>query len=200
MPTDTDLLDAWRQGSAAAGKDLVGRHFGAVHRFFVNKVSNQADDLVQATFLRCVEQRDRFEGRSSFRTFVFAVARNVLFEHYRSTRRRDIEFGVTSMAALDPSPSQIVADVEWERALLETLRTVPAEVQLLLELYYWEGLSTTELAEVFSVARGTIKSRLSAARSALRDACAERGLEVGVGTRRVVPGWARDLGELSPPS
>lgn len=196
MSSDGQLLEAWRSGSSAAGKDLVDRHFAAVHRFFVNKVSADADDLVQTTFLRCVERRDAFRGHSSFRTFVFAVARYVLYEHYRAQRRCEVEFGVTSLADLDPSPSQVVSDLEWERTLYQALRSIPAEMQLLVELYYWEGLSTRELADVFAVARGTIKSRLFAARDALRASCTERGMKVGTNSHRTIPGWARDLTEL----
>jgi RNA polymerase sigma-70 factor (ECF subfamily) len=200
MEADLALLERWRDGDREAGQALITRHFAAVRRFFANKISRDPDDLAQSTFLRCVERRDAFEGRSSFRTFLFAVARNVLFEHYRAIFRDDFEPTVTSVADLDPTPSQLVSDVEWQRRFYDALRAIPVEMQALLELYYWEGLSTTELADVFDTARGTIKSRLFAARGELRDRCLRSGLDIGRESCRSVPGWARDLADLAAPT
>ncbi|MEX1364513.1 MAG: sigma-70 family RNA polymerase sigma factor, partial [Nannocystaceae bacterium] len=87
--TDRALLEQWRAGDAGAGNTLFERHFDTIARFVKNKVSHQGEleDLVQQVFLRCVEGRDRFEGRSSFRTYLFAVAHNTLLEHFRRRRR-----------------------------------------------------------------------------------------------------------------
>jgi RNA polymerase sigma-70 factor (ECF subfamily) len=200
MDGDFSLLERWRGGDREAGQALVKRHFAAIHRFFSNKTSRDPDDLAQSTFLRCVEQRDNFEGRGTFRGFLFGVARFVLYEHYRRVYRADVEPAQMSIADLDPTPSQMVSEVEWQRLFFETLRTIPAEMQVLLELYYWEGLSTTELGEVFDTPRGTIKSRLFAARDELRHRCQQRGLDIGLGPRQSVPGWARDLTELASPA
>src|SRR5690606_25346041 len=106
-----ELLEAWRGGDRQAGEQLFERHFDAVARFFRNKVNQGIDDLIQRTFLACVEGKDRFRGEASFRTFLFAVAHNVLSKHYRSQRRHGdrIDFGVTSVHDLAPSPSVVVA-------------------------------------------------------------------------------------------
>lgn len=194
---DFELLQRWRDGDRGAGETLVERHFAAIHRFFINKTSRDPDDLAQTTFLRCVERRDTFEGRSSFRTFLFGVARHVLHEHYRKVYRADFEPGTTSVADVDPTPSQMVSEAQWQQLFFDTLRAIPSQMQVLLELYYWEGLSTAELAEVFDTARGTIKSRLHAARDELRFRCQRQGLQVGATGRAKVPGWARSLGSLA---
>lgn len=196
MDDDFDLLERWRGGEKSAGEALVTRHFGAVRRFFVNKTSRDPDDLTQTTFLRCVEQREAFAGRGSFRAFLFGVARNVLYEHYRQVYRADVEPAETSVADLDPTPSQMVSDVEWHGQLFDTLRALPAEMQVLIELHYWEGLSTAELGEVFGVAQGTIKSRLFAARGELRERARRRGFDLGLGKDATIPGWARAIAEL----
>ncbi len=190
---DFALLERWREGDRAAGETLVERHFAAIHRFFANKTSRDPDDLAQSTFLRCVERRDSFEGRSSFRTFLFGVARHVLHEHYRKVYRADFEPSSQSVADVDPTPSQMVSEAQWQQLFFDTLRAIPSDMQVLLELYYWEGLSTAELAEVFATARGTIKSRLHSARDELRFRCQQQGLAVGATGRAKVPGWARDL-------
>jgi DNA-directed RNA polymerase specialized sigma24 family protein len=87
MTSDQELLRAWRAGDREAGGTLFERHFAAIRRFFRNKVDHQVEDLVQRTFTACVEARDRFRGDSSFRTYLFAIAHNVLRDHIRRRRR-----------------------------------------------------------------------------------------------------------------
>ena len=84
---DFELLDRWGAGDRAAADELIGRHFDALYKFFVSKASEAVDDLVQDTLLACMSARERFARRSSFRTFLFGTARNILFEHYRKRRR-----------------------------------------------------------------------------------------------------------------
>lgn len=175
MPTpspDMALLERWRGGDLAAGNELFERHFDAVYRFFAHKVPEHANDLVQQTFLGCVEGRDRFRGASSFRTFLFAVARYQLLAHFRVTKRRAIDTSATSLADVAPSPSTALRRRFEHRLLLEALRTLPLDLQIALELHYWEELTAREIAEVLAVPEGTAKSRLRRARDALVSAIA----------------------------
>ncbi|MCA9648863.1 MAG: sigma-70 family RNA polymerase sigma factor [Myxococcales bacterium] len=169
--TDLELLEAWRGGDRAAGEELFERHFDAVARFFRNKVDRNIDDLIQRTFLACVESKDRFRGEASFRTFLFAVAHNVLGKHYRSQRRHGdrIDFGVTSVHDLAPSPSVVVAKHHEHRVLLQGLRRIPLEHQIVLELYYWERLSAAEVGKVLDVPEGTARTRIRRAKQLLEE-------------------------------
>ncbi|MCA9709601.1 MAG: sigma-70 family RNA polymerase sigma factor [Myxococcales bacterium] len=169
MHDDLELVTAWRGGDADAGERLVERYLEAIHRFFSNKVRGSVDDLVQKTFLACVESVEGFEGRSSFRSYLFAIARNVLYRHYR-----DGEGGfdplTVSAAARMPDQGSVadrLATREEQRLLLLALRRLPLELQTMLELAYWEGLADRELAEVLGVPTGTVKSRLRRARALL---------------------------------
>src|SRR5688572_27742123 len=127
MDDDFALLDRWAAGDKRAANSLLERHFDAIYRFFKNKASHGVDDLVQDTFTACIGARERFRRDASFRTFLFATARNVLFEHYRRGRRaeNDTEIGESSIAMLDPTPSAIVCNREEQRLLLEALRALP---------------------------------------------------------------------------
>jgi RNA polymerase sigma-70 factor (ECF subfamily) len=87
MASDRELLDAWREGDKDAARQLLDRHYGPLDRFFRNKVGAEAADLVQRTMLVCVESRDRFRGEASFRTDLFAIARNELRAHVRGLGR-----------------------------------------------------------------------------------------------------------------
>ena len=168
---DLQLLEAWRGGDRRAGEQLFERHFDAVARFFRNKVNDGIDDLIQRTFLACVEGKDRFRGEASFRTFLFAVAHNVLSKHYRSKRRHGdrIDFGVTSVHDLAPSPSVVIGKHHEHRVLLKALRRIPLEHQIVLELYYWERQTAAEVAQVLDVPEGTARTRIRRAKQLLEE-------------------------------
>ncbi|MCH9687674.1 MAG: sigma-70 family RNA polymerase sigma factor [Deltaproteobacteria bacterium] len=165
MATSPELLMAWRAGDRAAGNQLFHRHFPAVSRFFRNKVSD-SEDLVQATFLACVEGRERFEGRSSFRTYLFSVARYQLYGHLRRNRT-PVDFGVTSLVDLGTSITRRIANEQRGGRLRDALRQLPVEQQAMLELFYWESLSCRQLAEVFEISEGSARVRLHRARRSL---------------------------------
>lgn len=162
MRSDADLLEAWRNGDKQAGSELFDRYFDAVHRFFRSKVDEGSEDLVQQTFLALVSHRDALEKGSSFRTYLFVVARNKLYSHFRSRARREdkVDFGVTSVIDLGASPSKVVAGQQERTLLVQALRRVPLETQCLLEFYYVERMTAPELAQVMNLPEGTIRSRL----------------------------------------
>ena len=173
--SDLELLDAWRGGDAAAGSELFARHFDAVCRFFRNKVAEGTDDLIQRTFLAMVESRDRFRGDSSFRTYLFTVARNELFAHLRKSGREQARFDPLEQSVYDlgPTPTTMVAQRKEQRLLLEALRRVPLDLQLALELYYWEDMPASELARVLELPEGTVRTRIRRARQLLEQALHE---------------------------
>jgi RNA polymerase sigma factor (sigma-70 family) len=173
MDADLVLLEQWRAGDRSAGQDLFTRHFNDIYRFFQHKVGGDADDLAQRTFLACVASRDEFRSQSSFRTYLFAIARNELYGYLRRLpRREEVDFEVTSIGEIVTSPSERMARAEQIEQLRAALRQLPAEQQLLLELHYWHDLDAAALGEVFGAAPGTVRVRLLRARRALRDSMA----------------------------
>lgn len=173
MQSDEALYAAWRGGDSKAGVQLFERHYLAVARFFRNKVEDDGD-LVQKTFLACLEGKERNRGDSSFRTYVFAVAHNVLYKHLRGRVREGarLDFGLTSVHDLDPTPVTILARRREERLLLLALRRIPLDHQVLLELYFWEKLSAREIADILATPEGTIRTRLRRAKQLLEQAMA----------------------------
>ena len=168
MDTDYDLLDAWRGGDDKAGNTLFDRHFDSIYRFLQNKTDQDPADLVQLVFLACIERPDSFRGESSFRTYLFSIARNLLYRHYRDRKKHDVDFGVTSLQDLGPTPTFVVDKRAHDRLLLEALRAIPLELQIAIELHYWERLSGPELARVLDLPEGTVRSRLRRGREALQ--------------------------------
>lgn len=176
MSDDGVLFQAWRDGDRGAGATLIERHFDALERFFGTKVGPAADDLVQRTFLTCTEAATTFRGDGSFRAFLFGIARNVLYEHLRSRIRHGAapaDFSHSGIADLAPGTATLVGHRADQRALVAALQRLPLELQVLLELYYWEELGVDELAAVLEVPPGTIKSRLHRARTLLAEAMAQ---------------------------
>jgi RNA polymerase sigma factor (sigma-70 family) len=169
---DPSLFAAWRDGDRSAGEVLVDRHYDSIARFFRTKVGAHSDDLVQRVFLVCVDRGANFRGDASFRAFLFGIARNVLYEFYRAKSkdgRNDPDFGASSIMDLAPGISTMAIQRAEQRLLIQALQRLPVDLQMAVELYYWEELSIGELAQVLEVPPGTVKSRLFRAREALRE-------------------------------
>ena len=167
---DFSLLQRWSKGDRAAGEELFERHVAAVQRFFANKLEEPAD-LVQGTFLACLEGAARFHGSSSFRTYLLSIARFQLYHYYRARglRRRQM-FASTATTAVGPSPSTLFSRAFRDHALLRALRTIPLPFQVILELAYWEELSGDELSEILGIPVATVYTRLHRAKRKLREA------------------------------
>lgn len=166
MQADTELLARWRGGDPTAGHALFARHFDSLYRFFRTKCGDDADELVQATLLACVDARDQFRGDASFRTYLFVVARQKLHRHY--ARRPRFDPMLTSVADVGPSIRSSIARDQLHGALVSALQQLPLDWQTLLELHYWEGVDTAKLAEIFDVPHGTVRVWLHRARAKLR--------------------------------
>lgn len=176
MLSDFELWERWREGDTVAGTSLVERHFLAAYRFFTTKLPDAADDLAQATFAACIESHNTFRAEASFRSFVLGIARKMLLRHLegRGQVMNGRAVSEVSLADMVPSPSSVAAHAERRELLIEAMRTIPLQFQLVLELHYWEELDTAAIAEVLEVPQGTVKSRLSRARGHLKEALATR--------------------------
>ena len=172
MSTDEALLAAWRAGDRVAGAALLRRHITSVAGFFRTKVDGSIDDLVQRTFLACVESPERIPEGVRVRAWLLGIARNLLFNHFRA-HEREIRALAREAVELDPSrasPSVAVAVREEQQLVVQALRTLPMDLQIAIELQYWEQLGTDEIAIVLDIPRGTVKSRMNRARSELKAA------------------------------
>ncbi len=193
MDPDEELVVRWRAGEQAAGEQLFARHFDALYRFFATKCG-EPGDLTQATLLAVVRSRDQFAARSSFRTYLFSIARNELYDHLRARQReRAFDPEVSSIVDLVTTPATQLDRGESHRRLCEALREIPVEQQTLLELHYWEGLDAAALGEVFAAPPATIRTRLRRARLALRERLLAHG-DGGIApfaSEEALDAWAR---------
>lgn len=170
MRDDLELLDAWRAGDREAGGELFDRYFVAIRRFFRSKIGDDYEELVQRTFTRCVEAKERFRGDGKLRSYLFSIAANVLREHLRE-RQRGQRFDADVSSVVDlalPGPATAAAARREQTVLLEALRRLPINDQIVLELFYWEQMTSAEIAEVLALPHPTVRSRLRLARERLR--------------------------------
>ena len=177
MNTDIELLTAWRTGDERSGKRLVVRHYAALERFFLNKARDDARDLIQRTFLVLLEARDKIQERGQggqqdgqdVRRYLFGIARNLLLEHFRGVRRDGarLDFGTHSVEDLSPTPSTWLAEGRRSQSLLQALRRIPLELQVVLELYYWEELTAHELAQILGMPEGSVRTKIRRAKQLL---------------------------------
>jgi RNA polymerase sigma-70 factor (ECF subfamily) len=167
---DIELFDAWRNGDESAGNALFDRYFEALYAFFRSKLNDGAEDLVQQTFLAAVRTSDQFRREGTFRAYLYTIARSKLYDFLRVRRRKrdPIDFTEVTMADLGPSPSGWAAKREEEIQLREALRRIPVELQIAIELFYFEGMSASEVATVLEIPEGTVRSRVRRALARLR--------------------------------
>jgi len=182
---DHELHRRWLDGDLTAGAALFDRYFDPITRFFRHKIGAAStavhDDLIQTTFTTCVEVRERFRGEGSFRSYLFGIAYNVLRRHLEQ-RARDIQLDLGTASLQDLAPGVATrAGERAEQALLHTaLRALPVDLQLALELFYWESMSAREIGEILRIPEGTVRSRVRRARTLLRErlaALADDGAE-----------------------
>lgn len=175
MTDDFDLLAAWQRGDRSAGSELFARYFPSVYGFFRAKLAHLAEDLTQETFLRCEQSRAEFRAEGSFRAYIFAIARNLLYEHLRRgwNRAGRADFEEESLEDLVPSPSAILVAHEQDKVLVHALRRLPLALQITLEFYYVQRLRGNELARVLELPPGTVRSRIRRGVEHLRRAIEE---------------------------
>lgn len=175
MQDDFELLAAWGRGDSAAGDALARRHYASVLRFFDVRAAAHAEDLTQKTFLTCVTAIQNLREQTSFRAFLFGIARNQLLHHIRSAARAAPTFDFDDINSRDSAatPSRVVAMYEEQRLLLRALQTIPVEAQMILQMFYWEHMSNREIAEALAIPISTVTTKVSRARQALHKAVAE---------------------------
>jgi RNA polymerase sigma-70 factor (ECF subfamily) len=129
-----------------------------------------AEDALQASYLKILDGRARFDGRASFRTWVFAVVRRTASEAWRRAALRRL----LPLRALDGTaetrsdPEATLVRSETTRQLLVALATLPRRQRDVLHLVFYQDLTIAEAAEVLGVALGTARTHYERGKTALR--------------------------------
>jgi RNA polymerase sigma-70 factor (ECF subfamily) len=175
LESDERLMLRFQGGDVRAFEDLVRRHRTPVFSFLLRLVRERgrAEDLCQETFLRVVRAADGWQPRAPFRTWLYAVARNLAFDEARRQAFRRVEPlddpARAAAASDDPAPDR-AAEAALVRPKLEAaLASLPDEQREVFLLREHAGLRFHEIAAVTGVPENTVKSRMRYALEALRE-------------------------------
>lgn len=173
--TITGWALAAKAGDRVAATAFIRATQQQVHRFLAHLVdTREADDLTQETYLRAMRSLPRFAGRSTARTWLFAIARRVAVDHIRAATARPRTAGVTDWEPV--ADATRVADTprfEEQVELRHLLERLAPERRLAFVATQVLGLSYAEAAEVCDCPVGTVRSRVARAREDLVAALAE---------------------------
>lgn len=168
--SDESLYKRWCEGNSDAGNRLFERHYGPMYDWVQGKVRKVPDDIAETT-QRIFEAllKQEFRGGSSFRTYIFKIARYKIADYWREQRRSSsaIDIEDISVESHRTSVGTLLARGEGRAQLRHALCTLPLKSQQLLELSFWGDFDDRQLAEIFEVAPATIRSRRFRALEAL---------------------------------
>jgi RNA polymerase sigma-70 factor (ECF subfamily) len=177
---EATLVQRCASKDESACTELVGEHQRMVVQLATNLLSDrdEALDLSQEVFLRVFRTIHRFRGQSSLRTWIYRIAVNQARNRHRLWRRRHRAEQVSldeHMAAhgelisgSQPTPEHMLAQKELAARLQHALDGLPFNQRTVIVLREIDGLSYEEIGLSLGVAIGTVKSRLTRARQALR--------------------------------
>jgi RNA polymerase sigma-70 factor (ECF subfamily) len=172
------LVDSCRSGDPVAFARLVQLHEGMVFSLSARLLGDaeEARDVAQEVFLQVYRQLRRFEGRSTLKTWIYRIAVNQCHNRRRfwHRRHRDREEGLEAVpveaaaARGGSNPYEEARRRERARRVQAALLELRFEHRSVLVLREVEGLTCEEVAEALRIPAGTVKSRLSRAREAMR--------------------------------
>lgn len=199
--TDLELLLGWRKGDASMGTQLFVRHQTDVINLFRRNVRVKTDipDLVQKTFLTCIDGKSDPQIFGSVRGYILGIAFHTMtrfFRQARSTATLDLdEKEGATLASLEPDPEYLLTLTDEQRLLMKALRRIKIEFQVIIELNYWEGISCDEIAHLLGIPEGTVRSRLQHGRAALQKKLAEMAdsPDLLAATTMSVSAWQRGI-------
>jgi len=174
---DRELVDGARRGDRDAFKTLFERYHRRAYALALGVVRHQDDalDVVQDAFIKAHKYLDKFEGNSSFYTWLYRIVMNLAIDHLRKHRRaKPVELDEARLEeAVDDSllprilggnPGRALLDKEIRRRIDQALDEMSESHRAVLVMRELEGLSYEEMAQTMGCSKGTIMSRLFHAR------------------------------------
>ena len=187
LSVEKALIERCRQGDSSAIETLILRCQDRIYNTILKICANPDDaaELTQDTFVKIIENIKEFQNRSSFYTWAFSIAVNLTISHCR--RKEKISFSsidesgerddVNAAAALkellrdetSPDPAVVSQNAELCSLVMKLLNQLSEEHRIVLVLRDIEQMDYAQIAEVLNIGLGTVKSRISRARSNLRE-------------------------------
>lgn len=182
MKTESELVAGAKAGNQEAFENLVGLYERKIYRLALRLTGNaeDAEDVLQETFLKAYEHLPDFRQDSRFYTWLVRIAVNeglMKLRKRRSDRSEPLEDAVDEDGQVmprefrdwKPNPEQQVGQEEMETILLRAAEALPPSLRAVFFLRDVEELSTEETAEMLNLTAGAVKARLFRARLQLRE-------------------------------
>lgn len=181
--SDEMLMQRYRDGDLASFKELYHRHSRGLYQFIFWRSPRKdwVEEITQDTWASLHNARDRYQPQSSFRTYLFQIARNRLIDllrQHQDVLASDMGKGgdddgdvfdyVADATQDDVSPETSLEQKQRAASLHAAIRTLPGEQREALVLQQFNGMSLEEIAEMTGVPTETVKSRLRYAMRKLR--------------------------------
>jgi RNA polymerase sigma-70 factor (ECF subfamily) len=169
-PTDEALMLQATEGDTHAFSLLVTRFQTPLVNFFRHLgVYNDAEDLVQLTFVRLFRYRDRYKPTAKLRTFLYLLARQVRMDWLRKRKRKLelIERFKGHLSVQQPQQRHPSTEEKLGRAE-EALEILSDGMRAVVVLSVYQGLTYREIGEILSIPEGTVKTRMYHAMRKLR--------------------------------
>jgi RNA polymerase sigma-70 factor (ECF subfamily) len=184
---DTILVEQCRDGDSAAMEKLILKYQNRIYNVILKMCVNPDDaaELTQETFVKVIQSIDRFEGRSSFYTWAFRIAVNLTLNYCQ----RNTRIAVQSLDAEEcrnpaearqvlkeflsdetsPDPAAVAQNKELCEIAMQSLMKLDEAQRAVIVLRDIEGMNYAQIAKVLGIELGTVRSRLSRARTRLRE-------------------------------
>jgi RNA polymerase sigma-70 factor (ECF subfamily) len=180
--TETFSLEALRAGDKAEFARMVEAYSGTIYRLALKMLNNQqdAEDILQETFIKAFRSLKSFDGRSSLSTWLYRIAANEALMLLRKKRPDSVSIDeplVTEEGEQEPRqivdwcclPEDELMSAESRIHLDKAIDALPETLKVVFLLRDIEGLSTQEVAEILNLSETAVKTRLSRARLHLRE-------------------------------
>ncbi len=196
-PSDAEIVERAKAGDREAFGVLVHRYQGRAFRLALRVLRDEehARDVVQDAFVKAYGSLGKFEGRSSFYTWLYRVVMNLCLDSKRRDRSgRQVEWNEEYAFEVAPTPvtpnpggedrdgpSASLERKELREVMARAIQELPEDARRTLELREIDGLSYAEIAEGLGIPKGTVMSRLHYARRKLRTILEEMGAAAELG-------------------
>ncbi len=182
--TDAACVSKARAGDSDAFRVLVERHGRSLFRLAFRMTGNEqdAEDVVQESFLRAYRQLAKFDERASFGTWLYRIAANCSLDLMRARRRRSehqapapeagapVEDPVLALPSGAPSPERLALSAEVRERVAEAMEDLSATERTAFVLRHFEGMCIEEVSRVLECQPGAAKHSVFRAVQKLRRA------------------------------
>lgn len=159
---DLVLIKRYINGDDGALTYIVKRYQKDIYRFVCRQLGNEADaaDVTQKVFVNLFLKAEQFEGKSSFKTWLYQIAVNQCKNHFRSNdrRREQVTEDHRKDLVLEDSKFNDVDTIQKRQLLRSAIDSLPARQRLAVQLRIYQECTFAEIADIMSSSIGTVKA------------------------------------------